>query len=93
MKAGSELDEELKRLPSTSMVIIGTKKMPGVFFSDEVAPNEHAWGYVLANKTPPAAKATNDLTGFFDRQRLDLSYIDGRVALLGDSAHPQSPSK
>ena len=135
VKAGSELDEELKRLPSTSMMIIGTKKMPGVFFSDEVAPNEHAWGYVLANKTPPAAKATNDLTrrggsvltteekkreideviadrsrvlqlmmqeppaneitraGFFDRKRLDLSYIDGRVALLGDSAHPQSPSK
>ena len=117
------------------MVAIGTNEMPGAFFSDEVAPNEHAWGYVLANKTPPNANATNDLTrrggsvltteekkreideviadrskvlqlmlqepsadeitraGFFDRKNLDLSYINGRVALLGDAAHPQSPSK
>jgi hypothetical protein len=44
------------------MVAIGTNEMPGAFFSDEVAPNEHAWGYVLANKTPPNANATNDLT-------------------------------
>lgn len=133
VKPGSELDNELKRLPSSSIVAIGTNKMPGVFFSDEVAPNEYAWGYVLANKKPPNANATNDLTrrggsvltteekkreideviadrskvlqllmqepsadeitraGFFDRKNLDLSYIDGRVALLGDSAHPQSP--
>lgn len=133
VKPGSELDTELKRLPSSSLVVIGTNKMPGVFFSDEVAKNEHAWGYVLAKKTPPTANATNDLTrrggsvltaeekkreidevtadrskvlklmmqepsadeitraGFFDRKNLDLSYIDGRVALLGDSAHPQSP--
>jgi len=135
VKPGSELSEELKRLPSTSMVAIGTNEMPGAFFCDEVAPNEHAWGYVLANKTPPNANATNDLTrrggsvltteekkreideviadrskvlqlmlqepsadeitraGFFDRKNLDLSYINGRVALLGDAAHPQSPSK
>jgi len=133
VKPGSDLDIELKRLPSSSVAVIGTNKMPGVFFSDEVAPNEHAWGYVRANKTPPNARATNDLTrrggsvltaeekkreidevvanrsrvlqlmmqepsadeitraGFFDRKNLDLSYIDGRVALLGDAAHPQSP--
>lgn len=29
--------------------------------------------------------------GFFDRKNLDLPYTDGRVALLGDAAHPQSP--
>lgn len=143
VKPGSELDDELKRLisseknmkndGSTSLVGIGTKSKPGIFFSCEVAPNEHAWGYVLANKTPPSANATDDLTrrggsvltaaekkreiddmvadcskvlklivqqpspgeitraGFFDRKNLNLSYIDGRVALLGDSAHPQSP--
>uniref|UniRef100_A0A7S1VRZ4 FAD-binding domain-containing protein n=1 Tax=Grammatophora oceanica TaxID=210454 RepID=A0A7S1VRZ4_9STRA len=29
--------------------------------------------------------------GFFDRKHLDLPYVQGRVALLGDAAHPQSP--
>ena len=29
--------------------------------------------------------------GFYDRQQLQLPYVDGRVALLGDAAHPQSP--
>eukprot|EP00667_Euglena_gracilis_P010204 EG_transcript_10379 len=29
--------------------------------------------------------------GLFDRARLDLPYVDGRVALLGDAAHPQTP--
>lgn len=143
VKPGSELDNELRRLiaseksmkndGNTSIIAIGTKNMPGIFFSCEIAPNEHAWGYVLANKTPPNANASNDLTrrggkvltaeekkreiddmvadssrvlklivqqpspgeitraGFFDRKNLNLSYIDGRVALLGDSAHPQSP--
>jgi len=35
----------------------------------------------------------SDITraGFFDRKNLDLPYVDGRVALLGDAAHPQSP--
>lgn len=28
---------------------------------------------------------------FFDRKNLDLAFVDGRVALLGDAAHPQSP--
>lgn len=143
VKPGSELDNELRRLiaseknmekdGNTSLIAIGTKDTPGVFFSCEIASNEHAWAYVLANKTPPSANATNDLTrrggsvltaeekkreiddmvadcskvlklivqqpspgeitraGFFDRKNLNLSYIDGRVALLGDSAHPQSP--
>ena len=146
VKPGSELEEEMKRLIASekelveykgnvSLTAIGTNKSPGCFFSAEVAPNEHAWGYVFANKTPPTANATNDLTrrggsvltaeekkrdideaiadrskllrlmmqqpsadeitraGLFDRKNLNLSYIDGRVALLGDSAHPQSPSK
>lgn len=37
-------------------------------------------------------KAT-DITraGFFDRKDLNLPYVDHRVALLGDAAHPQSP--
>ena len=144
VKPGSELDNELKRLTvsekniveadrNTSIVVIGTNIKPGAFFSCEIAPNEHVWAYVLANKTPPTANASNDLTrrggsvltaeekkreiddmvagcskvlklivqqpspgeitraGFFDRKNLNLSYIDGRVALLGDSAHPQSP--
>merc|ERR1711862_739616 len=29
--------------------------------------------------------------GFFDRKNLDIAFVDGRVALLGDAAHPQSP--
>ena len=29
--------------------------------------------------------------GLFDRDNLDLPYSSGRVALLGDAAHPQSP--
>lgn len=29
--------------------------------------------------------------GLFDRERLDLPYASGRVALLGDAAHPQTP--
>lgn len=29
--------------------------------------------------------------GFFDRANQDVSYVDDRVALLGDAAHPQSP--
>ena len=29
--------------------------------------------------------------GFYDRQQLQLPYVDARVALLGDAAHPQSP--
>lgn len=35
----------------------------------------------------------SDITraGFFDRKNLDLPYVDDRVALLGDAAHPQSP--
>lgn len=35
----------------------------------------------------------SDITraGFYDRKHLDLPYVDGRVALLGDAAHPQSP--
>mmetsp|Transcript_35145 Transcript_35145/g.39970 ORF Transcript_35145/g.39970 Transcript_35145/m.39970 type:complete len:219 (-) Transcript_35145:231-887(-) len=35
----------------------------------------------------------SDITraGFFDRANLQLPYVDGRVALLGDAAHPQSP--
>merc|ERR1711992_394005 len=38
------------------------------------------------------AKAS-DITraGLFDRKNLNLPYVDGRVALLGDAAHPQSP--
>lgn len=35
----------------------------------------------------------SDITraGFYDRKQLYLPYVDGRVALLGDAAHPQSP--
>lgn len=37
--------------------------------------------------------SVDDVTraGFFDRANMKISYIDGRVALLGDAAHPQSP--
>lgn len=141
IEAGSDLDKELQRIVkfegdklenrNMSLFVIGTSKRPGAFFSCEVAENEHAWGYVVATKTPPAANASKDLTrrggsvltaeekkreideavagrnelvglimrqapditkaGFFDRINLSLSYVDGRVALLGDAAHPQSP--
>jgi len=37
----------------------------------------------------PASAITN--VGLFDRENLDLPYASGRVALLGDAAHPQSP--
>ena len=37
----------------------------------------------------PAADITR--AGFYDRENLHLPYTDGRVALLGDAAHPQSP--
>lgn len=30
-------------------------------------------------------------SGLFDRANLNLGYVDGLVALLGDAAHPQSP--
>mmetsp|Transcript_5056 Transcript_5056/g.6144 ORF Transcript_5056/g.6144 Transcript_5056/m.6144 type:complete len:459 (-) Transcript_5056:493-1869(-) len=30
--------------------------------------------------------------GLFDRERLDLPYVNGRVALVGDAAHPQTQS-
>ena len=39
-------------------------------------------------------EATPDVTraAFFDRKNLNLPYTQGRVALLGDAAHPQSPA-
>merc|ERR1712110_853113 len=37
----------------------------------------------------PASGITK--AGFFDRKNLKLPFVDGRVALLGDAAHPQSP--
>merc|ERR1712174_97904 len=37
----------------------------------------------------PASDITR--AGIYDRKNLDLSFVDGRVALLGDAAHPQSP--
>lgn len=40
-------------------------------------------------KETPASDITR--TGLFDRKNLNLPYVDGRVALLGDAAHPQSP--
>jgi len=143
VEAGSELDKELQRIiafeggdlgnSNMSLIVIGTRKRPGCFFSCETAHREHAWGYIAETKTPPTANATNDLTrrggstlteeekrkeieevvanrnellrlimtqtpaaeitraGFFDRKNLSLGYIDGCVALLGDSAHAQSP--
>jgi 2-polyprenyl-6-methoxyphenol hydroxylase-like FAD-dependent oxidoreductase len=39
--------------------------------------------------TPASATAR---VGLFDRENLNLPYVQGRVALLGDAAHPQSPS-
>ena len=53
----------------------------------------------LVASCPPVVKqimthaSVDDVTraGFFDRANLSLPYIDGRVALLGDAAHPQSP--
>jgi len=45
----------------------------------------------LMLQEPSADEITR--AGFFDRKNLDLSYINGRVALFGDAAHPQSPSK
>ena len=43
----------------------------------------------LALQGKPAAGITK--VGLFDRKNLNLPYSNGRVALLGDSAHPQSP--
>jgi len=37
----------------------------------------------------PAESITR--SAFYDRKNLDLPYVDGVVALLGDAAHPQSP--
>ncbi len=37
----------------------------------------------------PASGITK--VGLFDQKNLNLPYSNGRVALLGDSAHPQSP--
>lgn len=37
----------------------------------------------------PASDITR--TGLFDRKNLKLPFVDRRVALLGDAAHPQSP--
>mmetsp|Transcript_32893 Transcript_32893/g.49641 ORF Transcript_32893/g.49641 Transcript_32893/m.49641 type:complete len:152 (-) Transcript_32893:2986-3441(-) len=37
----------------------------------------------------PASGITK--AGFFDRKKLKSSFVDGRVAVLGDAAHPQSP--
>jgi len=143
VEPGSELDKELQRIIASegidlansnmSLIVIGTRKRPGCFFSCETADREHAWGFVSESKTPPTSNATNDLTrrggstltedekrkeieevvadrnkivklimtqtpaaeitraGFFDRKNLSLKYVDGRVALLGDSAHAQSP--
>lgn len=141
VKPGSNLDKELKKMDqaadmqdgNVSLALLGTKKRPGTFFSCEIDDNLHAWVYVVQNKEPPTANATNDLTrrggsiltpeekrkelselvadradllryimeetpaeditraGLFDRENLNLPYTDGRVALLGDAAHPQSP--
>mmetsp|Transcript_31542 Transcript_31542/g.92489 ORF Transcript_31542/g.92489 Transcript_31542/m.92489 type:complete len:465 (+) Transcript_31542:117-1511(+) len=141
VEKGSTLDDELSKMAkennmedgNVSLAMVGTRKKPGVFFSCEVAENTHAWVYVLKDKNPPAANASNDLTrrggialtgeekqkemhkvvssspdvvraimthasvddvtraGFFDRANQSVSYVDGRVALLGDAAHPQSP--
>lgn len=141
VEKGSELERELRKLQkenamedgNVSLGMVGTRKKPGTFFSCEVAENVHAWAYVLKDKNPPAANASNDLTrrggvalsgadkqkemnklvancppvvkqimthasvddvtraGFFDRANLSLPYVDGRTALLGDAAHPQSP--
>jgi len=141
VEKGSELEMELKKMEkehamedgNVSLGMLGTRKKPGVFFSCEVAEGVHAWVYVLRDKNPPAANASNDLTrrggvaltgadkqkemnklvascppvvkaimthasvddvtraGFFDRANLSLPYVDGRAALLGDAAHPQSP--
>merc|ERR1712157_663912 len=43
----------------------------------------------LLVKDAPASGITR--AGLFDRKNLNLPFADGRVALLGDAAHPQSP--
>ena len=43
----------------------------------------------LAVRGTPASGITK--VRIFDRKNLNLPYSHGRVALLGDSAHPQSP--
>lgn len=43
----------------------------------------------LAVKETPSSGITK--VGLFDRKNLNLPYSKGRVALLGDAAHPQSP--
>lgn len=43
----------------------------------------------LAVKETPASGITK--VGLFDRKNLNLPFSQGRVALLGDAAHPQSP--
>jgi len=141
VKPGSKLDQQLKEMDkvnsmqggNVALAFLGTHGRPGCFFSCEIDENLHAWVWVVHNKEPPNANATNDLTrrggsiltpedkqrelselvanradvlkcileetpaeditraGLFDRENLNLPYTDGRVALLGDAAHPQSP--
>merc|ERR1712013_224874 len=40
-------------------------------------------------KETPSASITN--AGLFDRKNLKLPYSKGRIVLLGDAAHPQTP--
>ncbi|KAL7549900.1 hypothetical protein ACHAWF_015011 [Thalassiosira exigua] len=81
VKAGSDLDKELKRIAAKHKMEDGhisftsgfDKTRPGFFFTVETAPLQHAWVFGVRNQSPPAADLSNDLVR------------RGGVRLTGDS--------
>jgi len=54
----------------------------------EALGNNFQLGRDIINATKPECVTK---CGLFDRENLNLKYVQGRVALLGDAAHPQTP--
>jgi len=57
---------------------------------EEIVSNYGLQMRTIVKETPSFAITK---VGLYDRQKLDLPYARGRVALLGDAAHPQTPFK
>ena len=78
---GANTSNDLTRRGGT--VLTGDDKRRDI---DRAVSDSAAILRLFVDNTPDITRA-----GFFDRANLDLAYVDGRVALLGDAAHPQSP--